>query len=239
MKMDSFKGHVQFQNVTFSYPSTSSSATTTNVLNSVSFEVKPNEVVKLQGVSGRGKTTCLHLLQKFYKVNRGAITLDGVNIDSLSSEWLRKRVISIVSQEPVLFSGTIFDNIVYGSDEFDVVFDGNGRNESNIPREVYERVVKAAKAALIYDDIALDLFSKKIGERGCTLSGGQKQRVAIARALFADPKILLLDEPTSALDAESEKIVIEALKRASKGRTVLVVSHSNNHLMLEDRVVRL
>ena len=239
MKMDSFKGHVQFQNVTFSYPSTSSSATTTKVLNSVSFEVKPNEVVKLQGVSGRGKTTCLHLLQKFYKVNRGAITLDGVNIDSLSSEWLRKRVISIVSQEPVLFSGTIFDNIVYGSDEFDVVFDGNGRNESNIPREVYERVVKAAKAALIYDDIALDLFSKKIGERGCTLSGGQKQRVAIARALFADPKILLLDEPTSALDAESEKIVIEALKRASKGRTVLVVSHSNNHLMLDDRVVRL
>jgi ATP-binding cassette subfamily B (MDR/TAP) protein 9 len=239
MKMDSFKGHVQFQNVTFSYPSTSSSATTTNVLNSVSFEVKPNEVVKLQGVSGRGKTTCLHLVAKILQSKSRRDNVRRCKHRLLSSEWLRKRVISIVSQEPVLFSGTIFDNIVYGSDEFDVVFDGNGRNESNIPREVYERVVKAAKAALIYDDIALDLFSKKIGERGCTLSGGQKQRVAIARALFADPKILLLDEPTSALDAESEKIVIEALKRASKGRTVLVVSHSNNHLMLEDRVVRL
>ena len=218
------------------------------MLHSVSFEVKPNEVVQLKGVSGRGKTTCLQLLQKFYKVDGGAIKLDGVNIDSLSSEWLRKRAISIVSQEPVLFSGTIFENIVYGENgSSDLVFDEkNGGlllNESNIPRDVYERVVEAAKAALIYDDIALDLFSKKIGERGCTLSGGQKQRVAIARALFADPKILLLDEPTSALDQNNETIVMEALKRACKGRTVVLVSHRSSSSsaipLFIDRVVEL
>jgi len=248
-----FKGHIKFENVTFSYPlntSSSSSETSTTkkeVLHSVSFEVKPNEVVQLKGVSGRGKTTCLQLLQKFYKVDGGAIKLDGVNIDSLSSEWLRKRAISIVSQEPVLFSGTIFENIVYGENgSSDLVFDEkNGGlllNESNIPRDVYERVVEAAKAALIYDDIALDLFSKKIGERGCTLSGGQKQRVAIARALFADPKILLLDEPTSALDQNNETIVIEALKRACKGRTVVLVSHRSSSSAIPlfvDRVVEL
>ena len=248
-----FKGHIKFENVTFSYPlntSSSSSETSTTkkeVLHSVSFEVKPNEVVQLKGVSGRGKTTCLQLLQKFYKVDGGAIKLDGVNIDSLSSEWLRKRAISIVSQEPVLFSGTIFENIVYGENgSSDLVFDEkNGGlllNESNIPRDVYERVVEAAKAALIYDDIALDLFSKKIGERGCTLSGGQKQRVAIARALFADPKILLLDEPTSALDQNNETIVMEALKRACKGRTVVLVSHRSSSSAIPlfvDRVVEL
>jgi len=242
-----FKGHIQFENVTFSYPFTSSETTTKKeVLSSVSFEVKPNEVVQLKGISGRGKTTCLQLLQKFYKVDGGAIKLDGVNIDSLSSEWLRKRAISIVSQEPVLFSGTIFENIVYGENgSSDLVFDEkNGGlllNESNIPRDVYERVVEVAKAALIYDDIALDLFSKKIGERGCTLSGGQKQRVAIARALFADPKILLLDEPTSALDQNNETIVIEALKRASKGRSVVLVSHRSSAAATSfvDRVVEL
>ena len=114
----------------------------------------------------------------------------------------------------------------------------NGRNESNIPRDVYDRVVQAAKTALIYDDISLDFFSKKIGERGCTLSGGQKQRIAIARALFMDPKVLLLDEPTSALDKESEILVTEALKVASKGRTTLVVSH-NDVGLFADRVVRL
>ena len=125
---------------------------------------------------------------------------------------------------------------MYGSGEF--MKDGGGRNESNIPRDVYDRVVQAAKTALIYDDISLDFFSKKIGERGCTLSGGQKQRIAIARALFMDPKVLLLDEPTSALDKESEILVTEALKVASKGRTTLVVSH-NDVGLFADRVVRL
>ena len=124
----------------------------------------------------------------------------------------------------------------YGSGEF--MKDGGGRNESNIPRDVYDRVVQAAKTALIYDDISLDFFSKKIGERGCTLSGAQKQRIAIARALFMDPKVLLLDEPTSALDKESEKLVTEALNVASKGRTTLVVSH-NDDVAFADRVVRL
>ena len=218
---------IDFEKVTFSYPSRQLQ---NPVLQSLSFTVQANECVLLAGRSGVGKSTCLQLLQKFYRVDSGMIKLNGVNVNSISSKWLLRNIVGIVSQEPVLFAGTIFDNIAYGGLETDDV-----RNEQNVSQEMYARVIDCAKTALIHDDIANDekdlilgerKYFSKIGERGCTLSGGQKQRIAIARALFVNPRVLLLDEPTSALDKQSEKIVTEALKKASKDRTTICISHN-------------
>jgi ATP-binding cassette subfamily B (MDR/TAP) protein 1 len=150
------------------------------------------------------------LLERFYEPDSGVILLDRMEIGSLKISWLRDQM-GLVSQEPVLFSGTIRDNITYGKQE----------------EVTEEEITVAARAANAHDFISSmpQGYNTTVGERGTQLSGGQKQRIAIARAILKDPRILLLDEATSALDAESERIVQDALDRVMVGRTTIIVAH--------------
>ena len=172
-----------------------------------------------------------HLLEHFYEPTSGRVLIDGVKVDQLDPPYLH-RAVGLVSQEPVLFSGTVRDNILYtrlGHKEFRALAED----------EVPEEVVEAAKAANAHAFISAlpDGYGTQVGERGVQLSGGQKQRIAIARAILQDPQILLLDEATSALDAESERVVQEALDRAMRGRTTLVIAHRLSTVVNADRII--
>lgn len=164
----------------------------------------------LVGVSGGGKSTVAQLLERFYDVNKGSITIDGVDLQSLDPSWLRGRVIGFINQEPVLFATSVMENIRYG-----------------FPDATDAEVIEAAKTANAHEFINAfpNGYNTVVGERGVTVSGGQKQRIAIARALLKNPRILVLDEATSALDAESEAVVQAALESCIGGRTVLVIAH--------------
>ncbi|TNN55398.1 ATP-binding cassette sub-family B member 8, mitochondrial [Liparis tanakae] len=157
-----------------------------------------------------GKSTVASLLERFYDPTGGAVLLDGLDIRTLDLSWLRGQVIGYINQEPVLFGSSITDNIRFGN-----------------PEATDAEVINAAKQANAHGFITgfPDGYNTVVGERGATLSGGQKQRIAIARALVKNPRILVLDEATSALDAESERVVQEALDRATSGRTVLIIAH--------------
>ena len=200
-----FNGHIEFRNVHFSYPTRYDIA----VLTELSFEIKPGQVIALVGSSGGGKTTVSSLIPRFYDPNSGEVLIDGVPLKSLKLSWIRDQI-GIVSQEPILISSTIEENIRYGR-----------------PAATFEDVQAAALAANALGFIKLfpEGFKTQVGERGIQLSGGQKQRVAIARALLKNPKILILDEATSNLDTASEHLVQEALQRLMKGRTTLVIAH--------------
>jgi ATP-binding cassette subfamily B protein len=204
-KLSRVDGHVQFENVFFSYPSRPD----VQVLKGVSLEIRPGQVVALVGSSGGGKSTVASLLPRYYEPTAGTILLDGHPLNSLQPSWLRE-TIGIVSQEPILISSTIEENIRYGR-----------------PTASDEDVLSAAHAANASDFIAgfPEKFKTRVGEKGLQLSGGQKQRVAIARALLKDPKLLILDEATSNLDTASEHLVQEALQHLMKGRTTLVIAH--------------
>ncbi|XP_022257586.1 ATP-binding cassette sub-family B member 8, mitochondrial-like isoform X2 [Limulus polyphemus] len=167
-------------------------------------------MVALCGPSGGGKSTVAALLERFYDVDSGSITLDGKNLDQLDPKWLRGHVLGFINQEPVLFATTVMENIRYGR-----------------PDATDSEVVEAAKLANADEFICSfpNGYNTVVGERGVTVSGGQKQRIAIARALLKNPTVIILDEATSALDSESEKVVQEALDRVTKGRTVLVIAH--------------
>ncbi|XP_064613238.1 uncharacterized protein LOC135477020, partial [Liolophura sinensis] len=205
MTLPSLQGDTGFYSVKFTYPSRPE----TPVLKGVSFEIERGQMVALVGPSGGGKSTIVSLLERFYDPESGTITLGGADLKALDPHWFRKQI-SMVSQEPTLFGCSIRDNIAYGRDE-----------------ATDEEVMEVAKRANAHDFIMSfeDGYKTMVGERGVRLSGGQKQRVAIARALLMDPVLLLLDEATSALDAESEHLVQEAIDRAMKGRTVLVIAH--------------
>ena len=198
-------GALSFRDVCFAYPTRPSA----HVLRGFSAEVAAGRTLALVGESGGGKSTVVALLERFYEPSSGAILLDGVELRDLNLRWLRAQM-SLVQQEPLLLSGTIRSNILYGRP---------GAGEAD--------VVAAAKAANAWEFIAslprgLDT---PVGERGSQLSGGQKQRVAIARALVKDPRVLLLDEATAALDAQSEHLVQRALDGAAQGRTTVVIAH--------------
>jgi len=198
-------GTVRFDKVSFSYAGAGGEM----VLDTVSFDVGKGKTVALVGPSGSGKSTTLSLLQRFYDVNAGAIEVDGVDIRDVSQADLRQRF-AYVEQEPIIFAGTIAENILFGK-----------------PDASKQEVVAAAKAALV-DDFVSDLplgYDTVVGERGVMLSGGQKQRLAIARAILKNAPILLLDEATSALDARSEQLVQLALEHLMEGRTTLVIAH--------------
>jgi ABC transporter fused permease/ATP-binding protein len=211
------KGAVRFEGVSFAYPARRGQPVLTNV----DLAVAPGEVVALVGPSGAGKSTVLALLYRFYDVDAGRVTFEGVDLRDLPLAELR-HALAIVSQEPVLFSGTIRDNIAYGRD-------------GATPAEIEQ----AAKDSYAHDFVTgfPDGYDTLVGERGTKLSGGQKQRIAIARALLANPRVLILDEATSNLDAESEAAVQKALARIMEGRTTIVVAHRLSTIRDADRIV--
>jgi len=218
-KLDSCRGEISFEDISFAYPARSD----VFVLKNFSFNVQPNQTVALVGASGSGKSTLLCLLERFYDVLGGRILIDGIDLRDLDPKWLHQ-IISIVPQEPVLFSGTIRSNIAYSRiaadpDRFASDYDVSGA--------VDEEIIRAGKLANAHDFIMSfpDGYNTIVGERGVRLSGGQKQRVAIARALLANPRILLLDEATSALDAESEMLVQDAINKLMVNRTVIIIAH--------------
>lgn len=199
-------GRVDFMDVSFSYPTRPGH----QVLKKLYLTLHPCQTVAIVGESGGGKSTVAALVERFYDPNTGVVMLDGLDIRTLDLSWLRGQVIGFINQEPVLFGSSIMENIRFGK-----------------PEATDAEVINAAKQANA-DGFVMsfpDGYNTVVGERGVTLSGGQKQRIAIARALIKNPSILVLDEATSALDAESERVVQEALDRATRGRTVLIIAH--------------
>ncbi|MEM6730376.1 MAG: ABC transporter transmembrane domain-containing protein [Myxococcota bacterium] len=215
--VDRLEGRVSLEDVSFVYPSRPD----VSVLSGVNFSVAPGEVVALVGPSGSGKSTIAALVSRFYDPVDGRITLDGRDLRELDATWLRQQV-GVVSQEPILFSTSITENIRYG--------------RSDASAKEVEEAARAANAESFIREFP-DAFETQVGERGVQLSGGQKQRVAIARALLKDPKVLILDEATSALDAESESLVREALDRLMEGRSTLVIAHRLSTVKDADRVL--
>ena len=211
------RGQVDFSKVGFRYPARPEA----EVLKSASFSASPGEVVAIVGPSGAGKTTLFSLLQRFHDPQHGTIKIDGLPITALSLETLRNQI-ATVPQDPVIFSGTIAENIRFSrADATDV------------------EVAEAAKSARV-DEFANALpmqLNTELGERGVTLSGGQRQRVAIARAILRNAPILLLDEATSALDAESEALIQQALEKLTQGRTTLVIAHRLATVRNADKIV--
>ncbi|KAG7364778.1 efflux ABC transporter permease/ATP-binding protein [Nitzschia inconspicua] len=199
---------IQLENVHFAYPSRPNCP----ILKGINLNIEAGSTVALVGPSGCGKTSIVNLLQRYYDATAGVLAFDGTNIKEFGLKFLRQRI-GIVTQEPVLFSGTVLSNISYG-----------------MPNATKEQAVEAAKKANAHDFIIAmpDGYETEVGERGLKLSGGQRQRVAISRAIIRHPSLLLLDEATSALDAESEEIVqrsIDSLLKDSAGITTIVIAH--------------
>ena len=205
LEIKNLKGMIEFKDVHFSYPARPE----TQVLKGINLNIKPGQMVALVGSSGSGKSTIAQLMPRFYEPSSGCIYIDDQKLTDLKPSWIRDQI-GIVSQEPVLISSTIEQNIRYGK-----------------PDATELEIREAAKAANAIEFI--EQFSEgmktRVGEKGLQLSGGQKQRVAIARAILKNPKILILDEATSNLDTASEHLVQEALFRLMKGRTTLVIAH--------------
>jgi len=217
MALDKVKGAVSFKNVSFSYNSLAP------VLNNVSFDVQPGQLVALLGGSGSGKTTIVSLMSRFYDITSGSITLDGTDIRDVTLASLRKNV-GIAQQDVFLYSGTIRDNIAYGA-----------------PQATTEEVIAAAKAAQIHDFIQSlpNGYDTWVGERGVTLSGGEKQRVSIARSLLINPSVLILDDSTSSVDAETEHLIRQALSKLVEGRTTFVITHRLSIIRNADLILML
>jgi ABC transporter fused permease/ATP-binding protein len=210
-------GQIEFQDVHFAYPSRAEFP----VLKGVSFSILPNETVAVVGSSGAGKSTLVQMLMRFYETTSGSIFIDGHDSKSYSLKGLRESI-GLVSQEPVLVSESLFENIRYGK-----------------PEATLLEVQSAAKKAFAHDFITSfpDGYETLVGERGVQLSGGQKQRVAIARALLKNPRILVLDEATSALDAESEHLVQKALEDQIGKRSTLIIAHRLSTVKRADKIL--
>ncbi|KAH8345016.1 ATP-binding cassette sub-family B member 10, mitochondrial [Drosophila kikkawai] len=212
-------GNVGFSGVNFTFPSRPD----TPVLNDFSLSLMPGRTTAIVGRSGSGKTTIALLMLRLYDPQAGIITVDGMDLRELNPQWLRHSI-GAVSQEPVLFSGTIRENILYGVNP----------DAENV-EEKLQAAVEEAHVSEFTDNLP-DGLETIVGQRGMMLSGGQKQRVAIARALIKNPTILILDEATSALDAVSEQLVQNALDKLIQGRTVLTIAHRLSTIRNADQI---
>ncbi len=211
------EGRLAFEDVSFRYPARRQTA----ALDHVSLDIAPGETVALVGPSGAGKTTIFQLLMRFFEPDEGRITLDGVTLNDLTREDMRRHF-ALVPQEPVIFAASARDNIRFGR-----------------PDATDAEVEAAAKAAAAHEFLTAlpDGYDSYVGERGVMLSGGQKQRIAIARAILRDAPILLLDEATSALDAQSERLVQQAVEALAEKRTTLIIAHRLATVKKADRIV--
>ncbi|CAH0051446.1 unnamed protein product [Clonostachys solani] len=220
------QGVIELRNLTFSYPTRPDIC----VLDDFNLDVPAGKVTALVGPSGSGKSTIIGLLERWYNPSAGSIKLDGQEIKDLNLKWLRTHV-RLVQQEPVLFNGSVFDNIANG-------LIGTPWENSSLDDKM-QRVQAAAKTAFAHDFIQelVNGYDTRIGERGGLLSGGQKQRIAIARSIISEPRILLLDEATSALDPYAEAVVQKALDEASKNRTTIVIAHKLKTVRNADNIV--
>ena len=208
-------GKVTFENVDFAYDPLRP------VLKDFSLEIQPGEVVALVGTSGAGKTTLINLLLRFYTPTAGSVLLDGVSLDTLDVQALRSQI-SLVSQEPFLFSTTVRENILYGN-----------------PEAEHDQVEQAAKNANIHDFIVTlpQGYETLVGQRGVALSGGQRQRISLARAFLKDSPVLLLDEATTSVDSEAEALIQDALEHLTVGRTTLIIAHRLSSLHRARRII--
>ncbi|MBV8865024.1 MAG: ABC transporter ATP-binding protein [Acidobacteriaceae bacterium] len=208
-------GEIEFEHVAFGYDSTAP------VLQDVSFKIKPGQFVGIVGPTGSGKSTVVSLIPRFYDAHAGAIRIDGKDIRDFKLKPLRDQI-GYVLQDTVLFRGTILENIAFGR-----------------PDASREEIIEAAKLADADEFISRmpKGYETMVGERGATLSGGQRQRIGIARVMVRNSPILLLDEPTAALDSESEKLVIGALERLMKGRTVITIAHRLSTIRDADQII--
>ncbi|CAL9096365.1 unnamed protein product [Musa acuminata var. zebrina] len=215
-KLKKMQGKIDIRKVDFAYPTRPQCT----VLREFNLDVKAGASVGLVGRSGCGKSTVISLIQRFYDVDRGVVRIDNTDVRELDIIWFRGFT-ALVSQDPVIFSGSIRDNIAFGK-----------------PESTEDEIVEAARAANAHDFISSlkDGYDTDCGERGVQLSGGQKQRIAIARAIVRNPTILLLDEATSALDVQSERAVQEALDRIMVNRTTVVVAHRLNTIKKLDSI---
>ena len=216
VEIKNVRGEIEFRDVCFSYVKGEKT-----ILNNLNLHLKEGENLALVGPSGGGKTTLCNLIPRFYEAESGEILLDGKNIKDITLHSLRSNI-GVVAQDVYLFSGTVYDNLIYGKED-----------------ATMEEIIEAAKQAGAHDFIMSlpDGYDTYIGERGLKLSGGQKQRLSIARVFLKNPPVLLLDEATSALDNESEKLVQESLERLAKGRTTLTIAHRLTTIKNADKIV--
>lgn len=209
------QGHVRFENVSFAYFGRH------RVLDNITFEAKPGQVIALLGMTGSGKSTIINLIPRFYDVTSGRITIDGYDIRRVTLNSLRDQI-GIVLQETMLFAATIRENIAFGR-----------------PEASEDEIIAAARAAQAHDFIMQtpNGYDTLVGERGITLSGGQRQRIAIARALLKNPRILILDDATSSVDTETERLIQLALEQLMRGRTSFIIAQRLATLRMADLIL--
>ena len=211
------KGEISLENVSFAYEAQEP------VLHNLSFHIPAGKITAIMGPSGVGKTTICHLIMRLFDPDSGKVALDGINLKTLKTEWLRNQI-ALVSQDTFLFHSTIRDNIKYSK-----------------PQASEAEIIAAAKAACIHDYIRSlpDHYQTVVGDRGVRLSGGQKQRISIARAILMEPRILILDEATAFLDASVEDQLKETIRLLMQAKTIIVISHRLSTIQGVDKIIAL